>query len=70
MHELLVINLNGTMGSTGALERLRPSSHGRTNILTKRGMSIIFFYSLPEAVLVNELGGQNEVVEMTSAGIR
>ncbi len=43
------------------------SSHGCTNILTKRDVSL-FFYSLPKLRL--NLGGRNRAVEMTSAEIR
>ncbi len=42
---------------SGVLELVQPCDHGRTNILTKRGMSIVVvFYSLPNLVAIVELG--------------
>ncbi len=43
---------------SGVLEQVRPSGHGRTNILTKKGMPI-FFYTLSDLLVVVKLGLSN-----------
>ena len=51
-------------------EWVRSRGHNHANILTKRGVSIIF-YSLPDLiVVVLNLGGRNWAVEKTSAWIK
>ncbi len=44
-----------TVGKGSGYARLRPSSRGRTNILTKEAY-LSFFYAIPDPMVVVELG--------------